>query len=640
MNAAHLDRREFLTVAGMSLAACACARAAGATDADPPNILWITCEDMSPNLGCYGDTYATTPNVDRFARESVRYTNAFATAPVCSPVRSCLITGIYATSSGTPNLRSAFPMPNNVTGFPAFLRKAGYYCTNNVKTDYNTSSAGRIVKDSWNECSGEAHWRGRNKGQPFFAIFNDMVTHQSRSMVWSYADFREKVQSRLDEAERHDPAKAPLPPYYPDTPITRRTVARAYDCISVMDKNTGRILQQLEEDGLAQDTIVFFYSDHGSGLPRHKRLVLDSGLHVPLMIRFPKKYRHLAPAKPGEAIDRLVSFVDFAPTMLSLLGLPVPGYMQGMPFLGAKTTKPRTHIYGARDRVDEAYDLARCVRDKNWLYVRNYMPHLSYNQPSFYSDQGEIRGEITRLAREKKLTSEAQQHYAGPRRSTEELYDTANDPHQVRNLAGDPKQRDRLERMRGLLRQWILDTRDLGFLPESDMARRMGERTPNELARDDGAYPLERALEAAEGVGGGNPAKQVEWLRDRDPAVRYWAAVGLHATADSKDVVCDALAGALGDASPAVRIEAAWALAERGHAGKALPVLSATLEGDDPHARVRAARALEMLGETARPALPAMTRALNAARKGKGDGPMFIRFALDTATQNLRPAIP
>ncbi len=634
----HLHRRDFLALAGGSSLALFGARTLAATGtSDRPNILWITCEDMSPNLGCYGDAFATTPNIDALAAQSVRYTNAFATAPVCSPARSCLITGLYATSLGTPNLRSQFPIPDEIPGFPSYLRKAGYYCTNNVKTDYNTGNAAAIIRDSWDACSAEAHWRGKKENQPFFAVFNDMTTHQSRSMVWPYEKFLKEIRSQLTESERHDPAKAPLPPYYPDTPITRRTVARYYDCISVMDKNTGKILKQLEEDGLADNTIVFFYSDHGAGIPRHKRLLLDSGLRVALMVRFPEKYKHLAPAEPGETTDRLVSFVDFAPTVLNLLGMPIPKYMQGQPFLGREQTPPRAHIFGARDRVDEAYDLARCVRDKNWLYVRNYMPHVSYNQPSFYSDMGEIRDDITQLAAEGKLTSPAQKHYAGPTRAIEELYDTANDPHQVRNLASAPEQKERLARMRALLRKWILDTRDLGFLPECDMAVRMGTGTPRETLQSDGAYPLERILAAAETVGSGMGSlpKQLEMLSDKDSAIRYWAAVGLRALGQKARSAADRLAVALKDSAPAVRIEAAWALADMGSGAEALPVLVAALEGRDLHAAVRAARALEMLGEKARPVLPAMKKACAAAHKGHGDNAMFIRFALDTALEKL-----
>jgi len=630
-NTRRYRRRDFLRVTGASAVAFLAARSApGAKPPARPNVLWITVEDMSCNLGCYGDKYATTPNIDRLAGQSVRYTNVFATAPVCSPVRSCLVTGVIATSMGTSNLRSQFPIPAYFKGTASYLRDAGYYCTNNVKTDYNTSNASKLIKACWDECSGKAHWRGRKAGQPFFAIFNDMVTHQSRSMVMPYAQFAKQVQSKLSKAEIHDPAKAPVPPYYPDTPITRRTVARYYDCISVMDKNTAAILKQLEDDGLADDTIVFFYSDHGAGLPRHKRLVLDSGLRVPLLIRFPKKYRHYAPAPVGKTIDRMLSFVDFPPTLLSITGVTPPNYMQGRVFLGPSSASPRNYIYAARDRVDEAYDLARCVRDSNWLYVRNYMPHQSYNQPSFYSDQGEIRNDITALAAADKLKTTAQKHYAGPTRAREELYDTANDPHQINNLAADPKKARRVREMRSLLRGWMRRVKDMGFIPECDLAGRIKGTTAYELARSDKAPPLARIMDAAELVGDDKAMdKQIKLLKDPDSAVRYWAAVGLRAAG------AKAIGQAINDPAPAVRIEAAWAMADLTGDKKALTLLSTELEGSNARAAVRAARALQMLGEKARGALPAMQRVLKAAGKKKGDGAMFVRFALTPAVKAL-----
>jgi arylsulfatase A-like enzyme len=598
-NTDQYRRRDFLRVTGASAVAFLAARSAiAAKPQQQPNVLWITVEDMSPNLGCYGDKYATTPNIDRLAAESVRYTKVFATAPVCSPVRSCLVTGVIATSMGTSNLRSQFPIPAEFKGTASYLRDKGYYCTNNVKTDYNTSAAQKLKKACWDQCSNKAHWRGKKAGQPFFAIFNDMVTHQSRSMVMSYDAFTRK--SKLSVSERHDPKTAPLPPYYPDTRITRRTVARYYDCITLMDKNTGAILKQLEDDGLADDTIVFFYSDHGAGLPRHKRLVLDSGLRVPLLIRFPKKYQYLAPAKPGGTIDRMLSFIDFPPTLLGILGVTPPKYMQGQTFLGPSSAKQQTHIYAARDRVDEAYDLARCVRDKNWLYVRNYMPHQSYNQPSFYSDMGEIRDDITALAAAGKLKTAAQKHYAGPTRQREELYDTANDPHQINSLASDPKQADRLKEMRKLLRAWMLDVKDMGFIPEEDLAVRIKGTTAYDLARSDKAPPIERIIDAAElvGVTGRAMNQQIKLLKDPDPAVRYWAAVGLRASGPNAILVARALGAAMKDPAPAVAIEAAWALVDLG-AG-------------------------------------AMQRALKATIGKGGDGAMFIRFALTPAIEALK----
>ena len=600
-----------------------------AADPDRPNILWLTVEDMSPTLGCWGDAYAHTPHIDGLASQSVRYTRAFATAPVCSPSRSCLITGCYATTLGTQRLRSAFPIPDYIRGFPEFLRQRGYYCTNNVKTDYNTSNASEIIKTSWDECSGKAHWRNRKSRQPFFAIFNDMTSHQSRTMVWPYEQFQRDVQSRLSPDEIHDPKEAPVPPYYPETPLIRKTVARYYDCISVMDKNVGRLLQQLEEDGLADDTIVFFYSDHGSGMPRHKRALLDSGMHVPLLIRFPPKYQHLAPAKPGEDVDRLVSFVDFAPTVLSLLGISVPDYIQGVPFLGTQAGERRQFVYGARDRVDEVFDLARSVRSDKYLYIRNYMPHLSYHQPSAWPDEGQFRWEFTREARKGPgVLTPPQWHYLAPTRPLEELYDVESDPQNLHSLADSPEHRDTLTTMREELRRRITETRDLGFLPEAEVWQRCAGTTPYEIARNVKLHPQQRLIEAASLVGSGESTldELIRLLKDDDCAVRYWAAVGLAALAEKTAPTRSALLTATTDASFTVRIEAANALARMGDVETALPVLIRSLEHDDPDTMLHAARTIELLGSKAQSAVPSMRAALKRAQAGGGRY-MFVRFS-------------
>ncbi len=621
-------------------------RPAGAPDAAPPvpsappNILWITAEDMSPFVGCYGDAYAVTPNLDRLAAEGVRYTRAFATAPVCSPARACLINGLYATTLGTQGLRSGFPLPSCLSGLPALLRGAGYYCTNNVKTDYNTSSEPAIVKASWDECSAKAHWRGRPAGRPFFSVFNAMETHQSRN----FESFVPELEKRLAPGERHDPAKAPVPPYYPDTPTARATVARCHDWITVMDRDhVGRLLRELEADGLADDTIVFFYGDHGVGLPRGKRALHDSGLRVPLIVRIPPKYKAWAPAPPGGTCDRLVCFADFGPTVLSLAGVPVPAIVQGIPFLGRAAGPARDCVFGARDRVDEAYDLSRSVRDARWLYIRNYMPHLPPNQPEGFSDQLALRREIARLAAEGRL-NDAQRTYGGPGKPLEELYDTEADPHQVRNLADVPAHRAALERMRERLRTWQAETRDLGFLPEPELARRTAGTAPLEWSRTVRPDPLPAIRAAADLVGRPDAIdRQVALLGDADPAVRYWAAVGLAARGKAAEPARRALERALGDACATVRVEVAGALVRLEGDDKsrepALEMLARSLGDASLDVRLHAARTLQLLGAAAWPALPAMkaARAEAAAKEKDAHQNMYIRVALDPAVQRLKP---
>ena len=327
MKDAIQTRRNFLRTAGLCAAGVAltgCGQpepssvsTVAQTAPKKPNILWITCEDTSPYLGCYGDPHALTPNLDKLASEGSLYTQAFVTAPVCSPVRSCLITGVYATSLGTQHLRSTVSPPVSIQPFPKYLRAAGYYCSNNSKEDYNFRDP-----TIWDDSSETAHWRNRKAGQAFFSVFNLMFTHQGQ-INGSDEAFFEKYRAKLRPEERHDPETLVLPPYYPDTPMVRNIWARYYDLITFMDKEVGKLLAQLDEDGLAEDTIVFFFADHGLGLPRFKRTLYDSGLHIPLIVRFPARYRSMASASPGGRIDRLVSTIDLPPTVLTLAGFTV-----------------------------------------------------------------------------------------------------------------------------------------------------------------------------------------------------------------------------------------------------------------------------------------------------------------------------
>ena len=604
-----VTRREFLAASLATAASATCMSQAGGQDPAPsarppvrPNILWISIEDTSPWLGFCGQKYALTPNLDALAKIGVSYTHAFATAPVCSPCRSAIITGRYATSLGTQGLRSRFPIPDGFHGYPHYLRQAGYYCTNNVKTDYNTSAEPRLIRESWDQCGAKAHWRGRKSGQPFFAIFNLMTPHQSQVF--------EKAKPHVGPALRHDPDKAPLPPYYPDTPTARATMARVHDCLTATDKQAGDILLELRKDGLLEDTIVFFWSDHGQGIPRGKRTLWDTGLRVPMIVYFPPKYRHLAPAAPGLTCDRLVYLMDLAPTVLSLAGLDVPAHMQARAFLGPKAGAQRDYVFGARDRVDEAFELSRSVRDKRFLYIRNYMPHLSWNQPEDFSDNLALRREIAQLAQQGKLNA-AQLTYAGPTKPAECLYDTQADPWQIENLAESPEHQATLERMRKALHDWQIQTRDLGFLSEWQ-AQRLSEggKALCQAAASDDAYPLARVLEVADRIGKtGQVAEFSRRLGDADATVRYWAAVGLRAAGKLAAAAGPALRKALADPAAPVRIEAAGVLVDLSGDKPALDLLAKTIGDSDPHAALHAARTLQLLGEKARPALAAMRQA-------------------------------
>lgn len=478
----NLSRRQFLQISSGSVAAMFLPQIGLCRDkistSQPPNILWISAEDLSPNLGCYGDTYAVTPNIDNFATQAVRYTNVYSHSPVCAPARSGIITGMYPTTIGTHQMRCKGVLPAYVKCFTEYLRAAGYYCTNNVKTDYQFDPP----QTAWDECSNKAHWRNRPQGQPFFAVFNIITSHESQIRNRSSQMLR-RING-LQPHEKHDPAKAILPSYYPDTPLVRQDWAQYYDVVTLMDKEAGDILKQLEDDMLADNTIVWFWGDNGRGLPRGKRWIYDSGIKVPLIIRIPEKFRMFASPSspdtlnPGIVNDDLVAFIDFAPTMLSLTGIKIPKHIQGQPFLGPQKAKPRKYIFAARDRMDEAYDLIRGVRDKRYKYIRNYMPHITYAQDIEYMNQMPTMQEMRRLNVEGKLTG-PQKLYFLETKPIEELYDTAADPDEVNNLAADPEYKAILQRMRKVHQKWMKDTGDVGLIPEPEF---------DELKRPDGKF--------------------------------------------------------------------------------------------------------------------------------------------------------
>ena len=442
-----------------------------------PNILWISTEDISPDIGAYGDMYAVTPNVDRLAAQGVRYTNAFATAPVCAPSRSAIITGMYPTTIGSMHMRSKAVPPAGVKAFTEYLRTAGYYTTNNSNTDYNFEAppAHRPPDTVWDECSGKAHWRNRaDKSQPFFSVFNIMVSHESQVRVPD-AQYKKNTE-RLTLEQFHDPAKAKLPPYYPDTPLVRKDWARYYDNITAMDYIVADLLKQLEEDGLAENTIVMFWGDHGRGLPRSKRFVYDSGLRVPLIVRWPGKI------KAGSVNDDLVCLFDLGPTVLSLAGIPIPAHMQAQAILGEQKKTPREFAFAHRDRMDESYDMMRSVMGKQFHYIKNFFPGRPYAQHIEYLEEMPTMKEWRRLYKDHmnaldpkygKALNPTQLLFMAPEKPPEELYDVIADPHEINNLAALPQHQVTLKQMRTALEKWQKETKDLGLVPELELRERM-----------------------------------------------------------------------------------------------------------------------------------------------------------------------
>ncbi len=451
-----------------------------------PNILWLVAEDLSPIIAPFGDSTAYTPTINRLANEGVRYPHLFSTHGVCAPSRAAIITGMYPSGIGANHMRTNSNM--DMTGLPAYeavpppqirmfteyLREAGYYTSNNSKQDYQF----RAPVTAWDESSNFAHWRNREPGQPFFSVFNFNITHESglfEPYGFKIDENRHYKAGERDvelagwnvrlsekETEVHVPKNTdfPIPPYLPDTETTRRDLWKVYNNMAEMDRQMGAILDQLEEDGLLENTIIFFYADHGGPLPRQKRLIYDSGLNSPLIIRFPNKY------KAGLLDEQLISFVDFAPTLLSLTGIEPPKHLQGQAFLGDYTSpEPRVYIHAATDRLDELTDSRRAVRDMQFKYIRNYRPEQGYYLPVAYREQIPTMKEMLSL-RDSGSLNEVQMQWFRDSKPEEELFDLENDPHELNNLVENLDYQSKLTELRTEMDRWLSEIGDDPALPE------------------------------------------------------------------------------------------------------------------------------------------------------------------------------
>ena len=558
-----------------------------ATAADRPNILWITSEDNGPQLGCYGDPDANTPNLDALAKRSVIYRHCWSNAPVCAPARTTIITGMYCPSTGSEHMRSEVPLPAGMKMFPQYLREAGYYCTNNAKEDYNVTQPGKV----WDESSNKAHWRKRPAGMPFFAVFNFTTTHESA------------VRQRPHQFV-HDPAQVQIPGYHPDLPEVRQAWAQYHDQMTIMDAQVGQKLAELKADGLDEQTIVVYFGDHGPGLPRCKRSPCNSGLHVPLIVHVPEKFRSLAPEgyAPGGTLDRLVSFVDLAPTMLSLAGIEPPQSMQGRAFAGPHAAPPREFLFGYRSRMDERLDLTRSIRNERFVYLRNFMPHKAAGQYQAYMYETPMMQAWQKAYDAGTLAPEYARFFEPD--ASEELYDLTTDSAEVHNLASDPQHADILRQMRRSLHNLQLEIGDVDMLPEAEMHRRFAGSTPFELGHDPSRLRIDHLLAVAELASDtGDPSwnQFPQLLQHSEPGVRYWAAMGLMLR--GREAVAGNLAAIvtrLDDESPAVRVMAAETLLRTGFTSekRALDALvQATADGPAPPAlAIQALNAVDDLG--------------------------------------------
>ena len=590
---------------------------------DRPNILWLSAEDINAHFGCYGDSHAITPFLDKLAAEGTRYTHAFTTAAVCAPNRSGIITGMYQTTLGTQHMRGRAKLPVAIKPFPTYLRDAGYYCTNNSKEDYQFYTP----EGTWDLSSFNAHWRNRpNSDQPFFAVFNFRGCHESG--IASKRKY-EQVTENLTAEQRQDAyALTTFPPYYPETPNAREDWKRYYELITAMDAWVGDLIAQLKEDGLYENTIIFFWSDHGVGLPRAKRWLYDTGTRVPLIIRIPEQFRTDPQGVPGTVTSQLVSSIDLGPTVLNLTGLSIPEIMQGRPFLGKNLSKERAYVFGARDRMDERYDIIRMVRDRQYKYIRNYEPLKTFYQYMNTPEKGATMIDLRKRHEAGKLSQHAD-YFFSPTKPVEELYDTFTDPHELNNLADDPRYVGTLKRLRQAHLAWVRETRDTGLIAEPIILERekvLGNRYEILRQGDDESLSNRIAYAAiAASSGVESLPVLIKAAEDMDSAVRYWGAVGIGNIGKEAKNATKLMEASLKDPSSVVRVAAARALARLGMPKKALPVLTKELEDGEQWERLHAAIVLDEMEEQARPALKAMHAALMPRNDLYANGKYVVR---------------
>ncbi|MCF7818277.1 MAG: sulfatase-like hydrolase/transferase [Kiritimatiellales bacterium] len=596
----------------------------GATE--QPNILWLIAEDMSTQLGCYGDLDALTPQLNHFATEAIRYGNAFSLSPACAPARTTLVTGMSPTTLGANQMRSAVTSPQALRLLPWILQEKGYFCAVN-KTDYNLDAGYDKNKtggfpDGWDSgIPGEmffadksfpediaSTWRKRKSGQPFFLMATLARTHESRyGFLQDPNDYHRSYCRQLTPEQFQNRAAIHLPPYMSDTTASREYWAQYQEAITDMDHLVGEVLDLLKSDGLDENTIVFFFGDNGAGVFGTKGYLTDQGLHVPLMVRVPQTLRSPAAPQHGGVEKRLVSFEDFAPTVLSLIGEPVPPMMQGKPFLGLEPAAPRKLSFGFRDRIDSQVTMLRSVRDERYAYVRNFLPHRNLSARLFTEMSApEFCVETEKLGHADKLPAGILKTAYNLARPSEELYDLQSDPWELHNLATDEQYRPQLERLRKALIDHIVQTGDLGLLPEGEMLRLSGGGAPFDMAQDTATFPISRLLEAADLIRQPPPDAEKEFVRrlgDGNAAIRWWAVQGLMRI-DGKST--EALAGlerlSREDESPDVRIASAEALCRAGRVDAGLEVLLKTIKDrQDPLEMMAALDALIQIGDQAKP---------------------------------------
>jgi len=600
-----MKRRQFLKTIGLGAAAVTVSNqmlpvaTAGDRLDGRPNILWVCAEDMSPNMSCYGERTIQTPHIDQLAREGTLFKHAFITAPVCSPSRSAVVTGMYQTTIGAHNHRSSrhavkIRLPEHIKLIPEYFQEAGYYTSNGGTLNKNAPSQTKPGKTDYNfvwdqKVYNASEWSGRKPGQPFFAQIQ-LRGGKNRGA---------KVPHPVD------PAQVKLPPYYPDHPVLREDWARYLNSVIQTDIELGEILRRLADEGIAENTIVFFWTDHGISHIRDKQFLYEGGIRIPLIVRGPG-------VKPGTVREDLVEHIDIAATSLQMAGVPIPDYMQGRSLFAADY-EPRECIYAARDRCDETVERIRCVRTARYKYIRNFFSNRPHTQPNRYKDSKNIMIAVRALFAEGRLNRH-QARYFLPSRPVEELYDLQSDPHELNNLADQPGHEDTLRQLRAKLIKWMEQTKDLGQIPEPILA---------EFAKEyDSLYAILQQQENQKLVARINEVWQlaeqgkaampqlIRMMEDSEAAIRYVAAMGLGNLGQDAKPAAEALLSASKDKAAYVRVAAARALCLIDRSDEGLPVLVRELKyKDNEVVRHDAALALEDIGLKARPAVEALKTA-------------------------------
>lgn len=613
MPAIQPTRRDVMNGTAVAIAGALAGSAPSAAHAGEramPNILWVVSEDNNPFISAYGDKLAHTPTIDRLAREGVLYRNVYSNAPVCAPSRFGILTGVYPESCAPANhMRADAQWPKELKTYPELMRQAGYFCSNNAKTDYNCDVDPKAL---WDIQGNDGHWRKRPAGKPFLSVFNYFTTHESQL-------FR-------PTPGRVTPDQIGLPAYLPDTPGIRQDFASYYNLMEKMDGQLAARIGELEADGLLDDTIIFYYSDNGGILPRSKRYCYDEGLRCAMVVRIPPKWAHLAPAPAGSQVEAPVSFIDLAPTLLSLAGVAIPAQMRGTPFLGERKGKVQTYAFGMRNRMDERYDFQRTVTDGRWRYIRNYMPHRPWGQHQAFEwlAKGYQDWEAAHIAGT--LTSVQDRFFQ--QKPFEELYDLSADKDEIANLASDRKTEPVLARLRKALDEHMLAINDNGFIPEL---------SPEEgffPSRDKRTYPLPEVMAMAALAARREPAN-VPGLRKAvaaaNPILRYWAVSGLLMLGKAASPALAELQAIMqGSDRIQTRIVAAEAVAGLTDPAEAVRLLSKWSGENQPwQIQLQALNALTFLAvDVAQPALPVASAAAESEQEFVRNAGRYLKARL------------